>query len=378
MLSARVHSELRGLRTPFYLYDLELLRCTLAALDAASVKRGYRVHYALKANFEKRILSEILAAGLGVDCVSGNEVRAAIEAGCSPSQVVFAGVGKGDAEIGYALAQGIFAFNCESLEELRVIDALATRLGKVADVALRINPGIDPKTHAKVATGLSESKFGISPEELVQVDGLKHLNINGLHFHLGSQITDMGVYEQLCECANVLWGELSERFPLRYVNLGGGLGIDYRDPDAHAVPDFEAYFAIFERGLRLPEGVEVHFELGRSIVGQCGELIARVLYNKVTAGGVPVAIIDASMTELIRPALYGAYHAVENLDGAGHTVQDYMLAGPVCESSDTFHERIALPELRRGDLVSIKSAGAYGSSMASRYNLHELPQAIFY
>ncbi len=374
MLGREIRESLRAIPTPFYLYDMELLRRTLAALIAASSKRDYEIHYALKANFEQRLLQAILEVGIGVDCVSGNEVRAAIEAGCPPSKVAFAGVGKSDREIEYAVDQGIFAFNAESLQELEVIDTIARRLGKTADVALRINPGIDPHTHPGVATGLSDSKFGISIQVLNEMPEFKNLRINGLHFHLGSQITDMKVYEQLCERAN----ELASRFKtLEYVNLGGGLGIDYQEPEAHAIPDFEAFFAIFERGLRLPAGMKVHFELGRSIVGQCGELISSVLYIKPMADGRELAIIDASMTELIRPALYGAYHAIENLDDAGRETRSYMVAGPVCESSDTFHERIELPELRRGDRIAILSAGAYGSSMASRYNLHDLPRSVF-
>ncbi len=374
MLSRQIRERLRVIPTPFYLYDMELLRRTLAACVEASSRRGYEVHYALKANFEQRLLQAILQAGLGVDCVSGNEVRAAIEAGCPASKVVFAGVGKSDREIEYAVGQGIFAFNAESLQELEVIDAIAARLGKTADVALRINPGIDPHTHPGVATGLSDSKFGISIQVLNKIPEFKNLRINGLHFHLGSQITDMEVYAQLCERAN----ELASRFTtLEYVNLGGGLGIDYQAPEAHAIPDFEAFFAIFERGLRLPAGMQVHFELGRAIVGQCGELISNVLYTKPMIDDRQMAIIDASMTELIRPALYGSYHAIENLDGEGRETLPYMVAGPVCESSDTFHERISLPELRRGDLVAIESAGAYGSAMASRYNLHDLPRAVF-
>ncbi len=382
MLSRSITDTLAGRPTPFYLYDMGLLGRTLQAVIGASSRYGYKVHYALKANFERPVIDAALAAGLGIDCVSGNEVRYAIECGCPASEVVFAGVGKGDAEIEYALEQGIFAFNCESLGELEVIDSIAARMGKVATVALRINPDVDPLTHRHISTGHGNSKFGISYKEVDEVVAklgeLKNVRITGLHFHIGSQITDLRVYEYLCQRVNTLAAWFTERgFEFTHINVGGGLGIDYLDPDRNPMPDFEAFFAIFARHLALPGAPEIHFELGRSIVGQCGELISKVLYNKTNAEGTEIAVIDASMTELIRPALYQASHAIENLCGAGREPHTYMVAGPVCESADTFAEKATLPELRRGDLVSIKSAGAYGSAMASRYNMHDLPGSLF-
>ncbi|MDR2885546.1 MAG: diaminopimelate decarboxylase [Rikenellaceae bacterium] len=382
MYSRRVKQALEGLQTPFYLYDMELLRRTVGAVVAASSPHGYKVHYAIKANFERPIVAEIIKAGLGVDCVSGNEVRYAIEQGCPARSVVFAGVGKSDREIEYALQQGIFAFNCESRHELDVINEIAGRMGVVADVALRINPDVDPLTHKHTSTGHADSKFGISYKEVDEVverlPQLKNVRITGLHFHIGSQITDLRVYEYLCRRANTLVAWFVERgFSFLHINLGGGLGIDYLSPDENPVPDFAAFFDIFARNLELPAGLEVHFELGRSIVGQCGELISRVLYNKTTAEGTEVAIIDAGMTELIRPALYQAVHSIENLSGEGRPEREYMIAGPVCESSDTFARGLRLSELRRGDLVTLKSAGAYGTAMASRYNMHDLPGSVY-
>lgn len=381
MLSRRIKTELEGRPTPFYLYDMELLRRTVAAAAACSGRYGYHVHYALKANFERPILDEMLRAGLGVDCVSGNEVRYAIEAGCPPPQVVFAGVGKSDREIEYALNQGIFAFNCESRHELEVIDSIAARLGAVARVALRINPDVDPMTHKYISTGQADSKFGISYKEIDEVAArlpeLKNTAVTGLHFHIGSQITDLRIFEYLCRRVNVLTAWFIGRgFRFTHINLGGGLGVDYLHPDEHPVPDFEGYFDTFHRHLALPGEMEVHFELGRSLVAQCGELITRVLYNKTNAAGGRVAIVDASMTELIRPALYQAAHGIENLAQRDDTYE-YMIGGTACESSDFFSRGIALPELRRGDLLSIKSAGAYGTSMASRYNLHDLPHSVY-
>ncbi len=383
MISKRLRSALEGIPTPFYLYDMELLRRTLREAAEESSRHGYKVHYALKANFEARILDEILRAGLGVDCVSGNEVRFAIESGCDPGKVVFAGVGKSDEEIEYAVSHGIFAFNCESLAELEVIDSIARRMGRTADVALRINPDVDPMTHKHISTGHGGSKFGISYKEVEQaaeeLPALRNVRITGLHFHIGSQVGDMRVFEYLCRRMNTLFGWFTERgFRFSHVNAGGGLAIDYLSPDQHPAPDFAAYFDIFARNLQLPAGVEVHFELGRSLVGQCGELISKVLYNKTNAEGKQVAIVDASMTELIRPALYQARHAIENLDARPDDPRrEYMVAGPVCESSDTFTDAITLPELKRGDMVSIKSTGAYGTAMASRYNMHDLPRTIY-
>ncbi len=381
MLSRRIKDTLADRPTPFYLYDMELLRRTVAAASGAASHYGYHIHYALKANFERPIFDVMLQAGLGVDCVSGNEVRYAVEAGCPARGIVFAGVGKTDLEITYALRQGIFAFNCESRRELEVINGLAQREGVIADVALRINPDVDPQTHRHISTGHADSKFGISYKEVEEVAArlpeLQNVRITGLHFHIGSQITNLQVYEYLCLCANTLVRWFGERgFRFSHINLGGGLGVDYLHPDEHPVPGFDAFFEVFHRHLDLPGQPEIHFELGRSLVAQCGELISRVLYEKATATGRRVAIIDASMTQLIRPALYQAGHQIENLTHRPDTYE-YMVAGNVCESSDVFAERVVLPELRRGDLVSIKTAGAYGSAMASRYNLHDLPESLY-
>lgn len=382
MLSRRIADKLRAYPTPFYLYDLDLLRRTLDEVKKASLKHGYTVHYAVKANFEDRIVQQIAQAGFGADCVSGNEVRHAIEMGVAPSKIVYAGVGKSDSELVYSLEQGIYAFNCESRQELEVIDALAAGMGKVARVALRINPDVDPMTHHYIATGHGDSKFGIAYSEIGEVmdelPRLKNIKVSGLHFHIGSQIRQNKAFRELCGKVNKLYEWFTSRgLELEHINVGGGLGIDYKHPEQEPMPDFEGYFEVFAKNLQLPPHIEVHFELGRSLVAQCGELVSTVLFNKKTIDGKNVAIIDGSMTELIRPALYGAKHAMENLTNAAGTVQTYTVAGTVCESSDTFLKDVELPELRRGDLVTIKSAGAYGSAMASRYNMHELPRSVF-
>ncbi|MDR0955069.1 MAG: diaminopimelate decarboxylase [Rikenellaceae bacterium] len=380
--SARYTERLGQIPTPFYFYDMELLRATLDAVSTEAGRYGYKVHYALKANFNERIVTEMKRYGLGADCVSGGEVRRAIDCGIPASDVVFAGVAKTDQEIILGLDEGIFSFNCESREELEVINALAAQRGKIADIALRINPDVDAMTHQHITTGKADSKFGISYQEIDQVIArlgeLKNLNIVGIHFHIGSQITHMEPFEALCERANALqdWFE-GQGINLRHINVGGGLGIDYIDPSANPIPDFATYFAVFHNRLKVRPGQTVHFELGRSLVGQCGELLTRVLYNKVTSTGLRIALVDAGFPDLIRPALYGASHRIENLTSATEQRKSYMVAGPICESSDIFARGLELPETRRGDLLRLMSAGAYGRAMASNYNLRPFPAEIF-
>lgn len=366
--------------TPVYYYDLSLLQQTLETAKRAADVHSFHVHYALKANFNERILKLIRDAGIGADCVSGNEVRKAIEIGFHPSDIVFAGVGKSDKEIRDALNHDIFAFNVESIQELKVINMLAAAQGVKARVALRINPNVDAQTHHYITTGLDENKFGIAHWQLGDaVETLsqsEHLELIGIHFHIGSQITDLNVFKSLCVKVNELNNWFDERgFRLRVLNVGGGLGVDYHEPDAHPIPDFSAYFSVFADFLERKPGQEVHFELGRALVSQCGSLISRVLYVK---HGLKknFLILDAGMTELMRPALYQAYHQIEKLDtgeGTGHDaeLQRYDVVGPICESSDCFGKEVLLPSCERGDLIAIRTAGAYGEVMASRYNLRD-------
>ena len=374
-------SRFQGLRTPFYYYDLDLLDRTLDALAAAVAPNPeYRVHYAVKANFNPVLLARIAARGLGADCVSGGEVQAALNAGFKPADIVFAGVGKSDAEIRLALGARIGRFNVESEAELRVISDLAVEAGAVAPVSLRVNPDIGAHTHAGITTGLAENKFGINYEQLPAVLetalSLPGIAFKGLHFHIGSQILDMADFVALCNRVNALSAELRDRgLPVGDLNMGGGLGINYRHPNHLPIADFDTYFSTFRKFLRTEPGQIVHFEPGRSIVAPCGSLISRVLYVK--EGTVKrFAVIDGSMTELVRPAMYHAYHRVENLSSDGPELR-YDVVGPVCESSDVFAREEVLTECRRGDFVAIRSAGAYGESMASRYNCHPLPEAIF-
>ena len=367
--------------TPFYYYDTDLLRATLREINReAGRHEGFCVHYAVKANANPKLLNIICQAGLGADCVSGGEVQAAVNAGFPHDKIVFAGVGKSDWEICLGLDKDIACFNVESVPELDVINGLAGRMDKVARVAFRINPDVGAHTHANITTGLSENKFGIAMEDMEGVIekalSMSNVKFVGLHFHIGSQILDMGDFVALCNRINDLQNQLeAHHISVESINVGGGLGIDYTHPNKVPVPDFKAYFDTYARHLKLRKGQTLHFELGRSVVGQCGSLISRVLYVK-QGTAKQFAIIDAGMTDLIRPALYQAYHKIENISGDGR-LRTYDVVGPICESSDVFAKAVDLNECRRGDIVAIRSAGAYGEVMASSYNCRPLPRSIF-
>jgi diaminopimelate decarboxylase len=366
------------IQTPFYYYDLDVLRNTLDVIKKESDNSGYKVHYAIKANHNPRILKLIASYGFGADCVSGNEVTAALDAGFSREGIVFAGVGKTDREIETALDADIFCFNCESIPELEVINYLAAKHNRTARVALRINPYIDAHTHKHITTGIEESKFGINTWEIEEVvrriSGMNNIKMLGMHFHIGSQITRMPVFKSLCTRINELQSWFTNHgHHLEILNIGGGLGIDYENPDKR--PYFEDYFSLINEFVDLLPGQQLHMEPGRSIVGQCGSLISRVLYIK-NGSNTMFAILDAGMTDLIRPALYQAHHKIENLTSTGNIFR-YDVVGPVCESSDTFAKYIELPESHRGDFIAIRSAGAYGEAMASRYNLRNIAPAVF-
>ena len=381
MLSRKVAAQLREIETPFYLYDINLLRQTLESVMYESNKYNYKVHYAIKANNDDYLLSIIKEYGIGIDCASGNEVRKAIEMGFDPKSVVYAGVGKRDKEIRYAIEQGILAINCESIEELQVVNQLAGEMGKKADIGLRVNPDIDPKTNRCIDTGQADSKFGISYEEILSsvehIRSLKNVLVIGMHIHIGSQIRELHVFENMCNKVNVIVENLTNLgFELEFVDVGGGLGVNYDMPENEPIPNFASVFAIIKQHLKVGNR-EVHFEFGRSIVAQCGELITKVLYNKTTATGRRLVIVDGSMTELIRPALYGSYHNIENITSEADQRLKYTIVGTACESTDVFDENVSLPLTKRGDLLTIKSAGAYGMSMASRYNQHDLPGAVY-
>ena len=370
--------KLEALQTPFYYYDTELLRQTLRTInDEAGRHEGFVVHYAIKANANPKLLKIIREAGLGADCVSGGEIEACVQAGFPSSKIVFAGVGKSDWEINLGLDNDIFCFNVESIPELEVINELAAAKGKTARVAFRLNPNVGAHTHANITTGLAENKFGIAMRDMIPViehaQQLQNVKVVGLHFHIGSQILDMGDFEALCNRVNDLQQELERhRISVEHINVGGGLGIDYAHPNRVPIPDFKDYFDTYAKKLKLRPGQTLHFELGRAVVAQCGSLITRTLYIK--EGAVKrFAIVDAGFTDLIRPALYQAYHKIENIT-SNEPLQTYDVVGPICESTDVFAKQIDLNRTKRGDLLAIRSAGAYGEIMASQYNCRRLPQ----
>ena len=370
--------KLQSLETPFYYYDAELLRTTLRTInEEAGRHEGFVVHYAVKANAHPQVLRIIREAGLGADCVSGGEIEAAIKAGVPSAKIVFAGVGKSDWEINLALDSDIFCFNVESIPELEVINELAARKGKTALVAFRLNPNVGAHTHANITTGLAENKFGIAMRDMetviAEAEKLANVRFVGLHFHIGSQILDMSDFEALCNRVNDLQDQLErQRIKVEHINVGGGLGIDYEHPNRLPIPDFKSYFDTFAKKLRLRPGQTLHFELGRAVVAQCGTLFTRTLYIKEGATK-KFAIVDAGFTDLIRPALYQAYHKIENITSDG-PMETYDVVGPICESTDVFAKQIDLNSTRRGDLIAIRSAGAYGEIMASQYNCRKLPK----
>ncbi|GAK36145.1 diaminopimelate decarboxylase [Bacteroides graminisolvens DSM 19988 = JCM 15093] len=359
--------KFRELQTPFYYYDTKVLRDTLACINKESQRYpNFHVHYAVKANANPKVLTIIRESGMGADCVSGGEVRAAIKSGFPADKVVFAGVGKSDWEINLALDYGIFCFNVESVPELEVINELAAAKGKVAHVAFRINPNVGAHTHANITTGLAENKFGISMQDMDHVIDLalelKNVKFIGLHFHIGSQILDMSDFVALCNRINELQERLyARRIIVEHINVGGGLGIDYSHPNRQPIPDFRHYFETYAEHLKLRPSQTLHFELGRAVVGQCGSLITRALYVK-QGTNKKFAILDAGMTDLIRPALYQAFHKIENIT-SDEAVEAYDVVGPICESSDVFGKAIDLNQVKRGDLLALRSAGAYGEIM---------------
>ena len=369
--------KLERIQTPFYYYDVELLRQTLRTItQEVSKHEGFCVHYAVKANANPKVLKIIREAGLGADCVSGGEIETCIKAGFPKQKIVYAGVGKSDWEINLGLDNDIFCFNVESIPELEVINQLAAAKDKVARVAFRLNPNVGAHTHANITTGLAENKFGIDMRDMLTViekaSQMKNVKVVGLHFHIGSQILDMGDFEALCNRVNELQNELERhRISVEHINVGGGLGIDYQHPNRVPIPDFKAYFDTYAKKLKLRNGQTLHFELGRAVVAQCGSLITRTLYIK--EGHIKkFCIVDAGFTDLIRPALYQAYHKIENLSSED-PMEAYDVVGPICESTDVFAKQIDINRAHRGDLLAIRSAGAYGEIMASQYNCRQLP-----
>ena len=369
--------KFKKIETPFYYYDCDLLRETLQAINKELKKyENFIVHYAIKANANVKVLNIIQQTGMGADCVSGGEIQRCLDCGFPADKIVYAGVGKADWEINLGLDHDIFCFNVESVSELKIINELAAKKGKIANVCFRINPDVGAHTHEKITTGLAENKFGIAMQDMLptilEASRMSNIHFIGLHFHIGSQLLEMTDFRHLCSRINEIQDGLEqENIKIKNINVGGGLGIDYDNPDKHPIPDFKSYFYTFARYLNLREGQKLHFELGRAVVGQMGSLITRTLYVK-QGMAKQFAIVDAGMTDLIRPALYQASHKIENLssDDALHA---YDVVGPICESSDVFAKEIELNTVHRGDLIAMRSAGAYGEIMASQYNCRKLP-----
>jgi len=377
--SARI-DQFKNIPTPFYYYNMELLENTLNLIKTEASRYGYHIHYAVKANANPKIMKLIQTYGFGADCVSGNEITRSLETGYTADKIVYAGVGKSDREILTALEAGIFCFNCESIPEIELINELAAQTNKTARIAIRINPNVNANTHHYITTGIEENKFGINRWEFESVletlEQSKNIELIGLHFHIGSQITDLSVFKGLCLRINEIQEWFKERQILvNHINVGGGFGVDYKDPDENPIPDFVTFFGIFNEFLNLTPNQELHFELGRSVVAQCGSLISKVLYVK-NGVNTKFAILDAGMTELLRPALYQAYHKIENISSNGEE-DIYDVVGPICESSDCFGKAVSLPSTKRNDFIVLRTAGAYGEAMASRYNLRDIADSVF-
>ena len=370
-------NKFEKIETPFYYYDCDLLRETLQTINNELKKyENFIVHYAVKANANAKVLNVIQQTGMGADCVSGGEIQRCLDSGFPADKIVYAGVGKADWEINLGLDHDIFCFNVESVAELEVINELAAKKGKTANVCFRINPDVGAHTHEKITTGLAENKFGIAMQDMLPTilaaSKMENIHFIGLHFHIGSQLLEMTDFRHLCSRINEIQDSLEqENIRIKNINVGGGLGIDYDQPDVHPIPDFKSYFYTFARYLKLREGQKLHFELGRAVVGQMGSLITRTLYVK-QGMAKQFAIVDAGMTDLIRPALYQASHKIENLSSEG-PLHAYDVVGPICESSDVFAKDIELNTVHRGDLIAMRSAGAYGEIMASQYNCRKLP-----
>jgi diaminopimelate decarboxylase len=363
--------------TPVYVYSAATLRQRYRELDAAFGDYPHAIHYAFKANSTRALVALLRAEGSSVDAVSMWEVEVARATGFLPRQIVFDGVGKSDAELERAVALDLKAINVESAGELARVEALAARQGIVARVAIRVNPDIDAKSHPKISTGLKLNKFGIPAADVQQMlpafKDRKAVTLVALHVHVGSQITSMepihGAAARLAELAR---DARDAGVTLEYVDAGGGLGISY---DGGAVPSFRAYASAFIEQIR-PLGLPIVVEPGRSIIGPAGVLLARVLDMKPRTASSEFAVIDAGMTELMRPALYNAFHLIEPVVSRPGGVKEYELVGPVCESGDVVGRDRMLTELQVGDLVAIRDAGAYGAVMASNYNRRPLPAEV--
>ena len=366
-----------AVHTPLYVYSAALVRERYRAIDAAFDGYPHAIHYALKANSTLAVARLLRSLGGAADANSIWEIEVARKAGFEPRDIVFTGVGKSLAEIECAVAIGVKAINVESAGELARVEATAARLGTVARVAVRVNPDIDAKSHPHISTGLKINKFGVPLDEaralLASIGDRSAVRLVGVHVHVGSQVTSLDPLRRAAAFAASLSRELLDRgVALEYVDLGGGLGVSY---DGAAVPSPSEYVAALVEVVRAT-GLPIVVEPGRSMIAPAGVLVARVVDVKPRNAISEFVVIDAGMTELLRPALYGAYHAIEPIVARDGAPRQYEIVGPVCESSDVVGRDRELPPLEVGDLVAIRDAGAYGSAMASNYNRRPMPAEV--
>lgn len=361
-------------KTPFYLYSHKTLVRHLRVFDTAFQDLPHLICFAVKANANLAILNTLALQGSGFDVVSGGELYRALRAGGDPQKIVYAGVGKDREELSYALTSGILMFNVESSQELRAIDEVAASEGRKAPVALRVNPDVDPHTHPYISTGLKKNKFGFDLQsalnEYRQAQTLKHVEIVGIHSHIGSQITETGPFEDAFRKLLSFVKELkAEGIPLRYLDLGGGLGITYRDEEPPSPQELARVLSHVFPPAERSEFTFI-FEPGRVIVGNAGILVTRVLYLK-QGTEKNFVIVDAGMNDLIRPSLYNSYHHIRPVKCSSDSKQDCLVAdivGPICESGDFLAKDRSLQHLAPGDLLAVMGAGAYGFTMSSNYN----------
>jgi diaminopimelate decarboxylase len=362
--------------TPLYVYSRAAVEEAYAAYDRAFAPVPHRVCYALKANASRAVLRVLAGLGAGADIVSGFELRAALGAGFTPDRVVFSGVGKTDAELAAGVEAGVGSFNAESEAEIARIAAHASARGRTAPVALRVNPDIDARSHPHISTGRRENKFGTdiarAEEILGRVRPLAGVRIVGVSCHIGSQVTDLGPLQEAARELAALSRRLLDRgFPLETIDVGGGLGVDYDGSGAPTPEAFAARVLPELGGLRLT----VLLEPGRSLVARAGVLLTRVLDVKQNRGRTFV-VVDAGMNDLVRPVLYDAYHRIEPVTRSGRTAARVDVVGPVCETADFLARDRELPEVRPGELLAVRDAGAYGFSMASTYNMRPRPAEV--
>ncbi len=355
--------------TPSYIYSSATLKQHFTVFDGAFQGMPHLTCYSVKANANLAILGLFASLGGGADIVSGGELFKARQAGIPANRIVYSGVGKTEAEIDYALREDILMFNIESTQELEAINARAALMGRTARISLRVNPDVDPKTHPYISTGLKKNKFGIDIEQALvayqMANELDHIEILGIDCHIGSQLTEISPFIEALNRLKLLVARLGQQgIGIQYLDLGGGLGISYNE---EAPPHPREYAEAVVSELR-DLSCTLILEPGRVIVGNAGMLLTKVLYTKKTEAKEFI-IVDAGMNDLVRPSLYGSYHAIQPVEKKQRESRTVDVVGPICESSDFIARERALPEMRQGELLAVMSAGAYGFSMSSNYNM---------